>query len=101
MRSTPPRTSAPTSRTRAISSICWHGSASAASPAAQILHTAELLFHDHVPAQRCGLATCWIHRRAGQDGFGATRAPEGEVRPDFRFESLAAMADAHRAEQTR
>jgi 2-haloalkanoic acid dehalogenase type II len=65
----------------------------------QILHTAESLFHDHVPAQRCGLATCWIHRRAGQDGFGATRAPEGEVRPDFRFESLAALADAHRAEQ--
>jgi 2-haloalkanoic acid dehalogenase type II len=68
---------------------------------AQILHTAESLFHDHLPAQRCGLATCWIHRRAGQDGFGATRAPEGEVRPpDFRFESLAAMAEAHRAEQS-
>jgi 2-haloacid dehalogenase len=68
---------------------------------AQILHTAESLFHDHVPAKRCGLATCWIHRRAGQDGFGATRAPEGEVSPDFRFESLAAMAEAHQAEQTR
>jgi len=68
---------------------------------AQILHTAESLFHDHLPAQRRGLATCWIHRRAGQDGFGATRAPAGEVRPDFRFESLAALAEAHRAEQRR
>ena len=66
---------------------------------ARILHTAESLFHDHVPAQACGLATCWIHRRAGQHGFGATRAPAGAVRPDFRFESLAAMAAAHRAEQ--
>ena len=31
-------------------------------------------------------------------GHGATRAPDADVRPDFRFESLAAMADAHRAE---
>ena len=67
----------------------------------QILHTAESLFHDHVPAKACGLATCWIHRRAGRQGFGATRAPEDEVRPDFRFATLAAMAAAHRAEQAR
>ena len=67
----------------------------------QILHTAESLFHDHVPATACGLATCWIHRRAGQAGHGATRAPGGAVRTDFRFESLGAMAAAHRAEQTR
>ena len=65
----------------------------------QILHTAESLYHDHMPAKRFGLATCWIHRRAGREGHGATRSPEGEVRPDFRFETLAAMAAAHRAEQ--
>ena len=65
----------------------------------QILHTAESLFHDHVPAKRAGLVTCWIHRRAGEEGFGATRAPADEVRPDFRFATLAAMAAAHRAEQ--
>jgi 2-haloacid dehalogenase len=66
---------------------------------AQILHTAESLYHDHVPARRVGLATCWIHRRSGKAGHGATRQPEAEVRPDFRFETLAAMAAAHRAEQ--
>ena len=65
----------------------------------QILHTAESLYHDHVPAKRVGLATCWIHRRAGKAGRGATRQPEAEVRPDFRFETLGAMAAAHRAEQ--
>jgi 2-haloacid dehalogenase len=65
----------------------------------QILHTAESLHHDHVPAKRIGLATCWIHRRAGKEGHGATRVPDGEVRPDFRFESLAAMTTAHRAER--
>jgi 2-haloacid dehalogenase len=64
----------------------------------EILHTAESLHHDHIPARRIGLATCWIHRRAGKEGHGATRVPEEGVRPDFRFESLAAMADAHRAE---
>jgi 2-haloacid dehalogenase/putative hydrolase of the HAD superfamily len=64
----------------------------------QILHTAESLYHDHLPAKRFGLATCWIHRRAGQGGHGATRAPELEVTPDFRFATLAEMADAHRAE---
>ena len=64
----------------------------------QILHTAESLYHDHVPARRCGLATCWIDRRAGQAGAGATRAPEVEVKPDFRFATLAEMAAAHRAE---
>ena len=65
---------------------------------AQILHTAESLFHDHIPAKRIGLATCWIHRRAGKAGHGATRMPEADVRPDFRFETLGAMAEAHRAE---
>jgi 2-haloacid dehalogenase len=64
----------------------------------QILHTAESLYHDHLPAKRCGLASCWIHRRAGRGGHGATRAPELEVTPDFRFATLAEMADAHRAE---
>ena len=65
----------------------------------QILHTAESLYHDHVPAKRVGLATCWIHRRAGQAGHGATHRPDTEVQPDFRFPTLEAMAAAHRAER--
>ena len=65
----------------------------------QVLHTAQSLYHDHVPAKRFGLATCWIDRRAGQAGAGATRPPEVEVRPDFRFATLAEMADVHRAER--
>jgi 2-haloalkanoic acid dehalogenase type II len=67
----------------------------------QILHTAESLYHDHIPAKRFGLATCWIHRRAGQSGHGATRPPEVEVTPDFRFATLGEMAAAHRAESGR
>ncbi|MGH6918054.1 MAG: haloacid dehalogenase type II [Geminicoccaceae bacterium] len=66
---------------------------------AEVLHTAESLHHDHIPAQRIELATCWIHRRAGKEGHGATRVPGSAVQPDFRFESLAAMVEAHRAER--
>ena len=60
----------------------------------KILHTAQSLFHDHVPAKAAGLATAWIDRRHDKEGWGATAAPEEEVRPDFRFESLGAMAEA-------
>ena len=62
----------------------------------QILHTAESLFHDHHPANQFGLASCWIHRRHEQQGFGATRDPGEMPRYDFCFTSLAEMAKAHR-----
>lgn len=64
----------------------------------EILHTAESLFHDHAPANKHGLANAWIYRRHAQDGFGATRDPGLEPRFDFRFNSMAEMAAAHRAE---
>ncbi len=63
-----------------------------------ILHTAESLFHDHTPANRHGLKSCWIYRRHGQKGFGATVDPGETPAYDFRFNSMAEMADAHRAE---
>ena len=65
----------------------------------QILHVAQSLFHDHVPANRCGLHSAWIDRRQGSAGWGATPSPEAGVHYDFRFASLAEMAAAHRAEQ--
>jgi 2-haloalkanoic acid dehalogenase type II len=65
---------------------------------ADILHTAESLFHDHAPANDFGLANCWIHRRHDKQGFGATMDPGRMPKTDFRFTSLAAMAEAHRAE---
>ena len=64
----------------------------------EILHTAESLFHDHVPARKIGLATCWIHRRHEQGGFGATMNPGAAPKSDFRFNSLAELAEAHRNE---
>ena len=65
----------------------------------KILHTAESLFHDHVPANRFGLASCWIFRRHDKEGFGATSQPAEMPRIDFRFNSLGEMAEAHRKEK--
>ena len=62
-----------------------------------ILHTAESLFHDHVPANQFGLTSCWIHRRHAAGGFGATMTPSLMPRYEFRFTSLGEMAEAHRA----
>ncbi|MEM7535564.1 MAG: haloacid dehalogenase type II [Chloroflexota bacterium] len=62
---------------------------------ANILHTAESMFHDHAPANRHGLASCWIYRRYAQEGFGATMNPGDMPHYDFRFNSMAEMAEAH------
>jgi 2-haloalkanoic acid dehalogenase type II len=62
----------------------------------QILHVAESLFHDHKPANEIGLTSCWIYRRHGQLGFGATMDPGAQPRIDFRFKSMAEFAQAHR-----
>ena len=65
---------------------------------ARVLHTAQSLFHDHVPAAAAGLATCWIDRRKGRPGWGATMPPPSEVQVDFHFGSMAELAEAHRRE---
>ncbi len=62
---------------------------------ASILHTAQSLFHDHVPAQQIGLRTAWIDRRAGASGGGATMPVPNGSQWDFRFPSLADMVKAH------
>lgn len=63
-----------------------------------ILHTAESLFHDHAPANRHGLASCWIYRRHGQQGFGATMNPGAIPKHNYRFNSMADLVAAHREE---
>ena len=59
-----------------------------------LLHVAQSLFHDHVPAQRAGLPTVWIHRRHDRRGWGATPQPPMPVTPDWEFPSMAAFAAA-------
>lgn len=61
------------------------------APPERVLHVAQSLFHDHVPAKAMGLTTVWIDRRADKAGFGAT--PPAEATPDLVVPSLAALAD--------
>jgi 2-haloacid dehalogenase len=59
-------------------------------PRERILHVAQSLFHDHVPAKALGMTTVWIDRRQGRGG-GAS--PDVEARPDATFPSMQAFAD--------
>ena len=63
-----------------------------------ILHTAESMFHDHAPANKHGLANCWIYRRHDKEGFGATMNPGEMPQYDFVFNSMAELAAAHQEE---
>ncbi|CAG2137568.1 hypothetical protein LMG31506_01861 [Cupriavidus yeoncheonensis] len=62
------------------------------APRSQILHVAQSLYHDHVPAQALGLQTVWINRRRGKPGFGAV--PKAEAVPDTEFDDMRSFAEA-------
>ena len=64
----------------------------------QILHTAQSLFHDHVPATKMGLATCWIDRRHNQEGWGATAPPPADATINFHMNSMAEFVRQHGGE---
>ena len=60
----------------------------------ELLHVAQSLFHDHVPARREGLPSVWINRRHDRPGWGATPEPDEEFGYDMEFASMGAFADA-------
>jgi len=59
-------------------------------PPSRILHVAQSLFHDHVPAKRLGLRTVWVNRRHGRPGAGAT--PPANATPDLEVPDMATLA---------
>jgi FMN phosphatase YigB (HAD superfamily) len=65
---------------------------------AEILHTAESMFHDHAPANSVGLRSAWIYRRHADEGYGATKHPGEMPKYDFVFNSMADLVAAHQAE---
>ena len=62
-------------------------------PRERLLHVAESLYHDHVPAQAIGLRSVWIDRRRG-DASTASPQPDQLVRPDWTFTSMGDFAAA-------
>jgi 2-haloacid dehalogenase len=61
-------------------------------PRERILHVAQSLFHDHVPAKALGLTTAWINRRHDRPGAGAT--PPAEATPDVEAPDMATFSAA-------
>jgi len=61
---------------------------------ADILHTAQSQYHDIGISRRLGMTNAWIQRRHAQKGYGGTIEPEAFTEPDYRFTSLAELADA-------
>jgi 2-haloacid dehalogenase len=68
----------------------------------EVLHVAQSLYHDHVPAQNFGLATVWIDRQRLSEGgdWGATAHVEHLPVTDYRFLSMAELAQAARSANT-
>jgi 2-haloacid dehalogenase len=67
----------------------------------RILHVAQSLFHDILPAKSVGLATLWINRRKDIGGWGATPVPPAgsdAARPDFEVAGMADLVALHRAQ---
>jgi 2-haloacid dehalogenase len=60
-------------------------------PRERILHVAQSLYHDHVPAKSLGMTTVWIDRRCGKEGSGAT--PPATARPDLALPDMRSFAE--------
>lgn len=58
-------------------------------PVTRILHVAQSLYHDHVPAQRLGFRTAWINRPSLLSDTGL--APRTTVRTDMTLPNLARL----------
>lgn len=63
----------------------------------QILHVAQSLYHDIVPANALGLKTVWVNRRKGKPGFGAT--PEAVAEPDIEVRDLHSLVESITVDQ--
>lgn len=60
----------------------------------EVLHVAQSQYHDIGAARRLGLATCWVERRSGRVGSGATPASAEITTPDVHVGSVAELAAA-------
>ncbi len=64
----------------------------------EILHVAQSLTHDMIPATKMGMTKIWINRRHGAEGHGATSPPQDEYTIEREFNSMADFVEAHRKE---
>ena len=63
----------------------------------RLLHAAQSVYHDVVPARSLGISTVWVNRKSARPGIGAVRAsalPDSEKRADLEVPNLAGLAAA-------
>jgi 2-haloacid dehalogenase len=58
----------------------------------QLMHAAQSVYHDVVPARSLGISTVWVNRKSARPGIGAVRASAGQ--PDLEVCDLAGLAAA-------
>ena len=57
-----------------------------------LLHVAQSVYHDIVPAASMGISTVWVNRRHEKTGFGATLPTSGQ--PDWEVPDLKTLVEA-------
>ncbi|NJL68644.1 MAG: haloacid dehalogenase type II [Microcoleus sp. SM1_3_4] len=57
----------------------------------KLLHVAQSLYHDIVPAASMGISTVWVNRRHNKTGFGATMPASGQ--PDLEVPDLKTLVE--------
>jgi 2-haloacid dehalogenase len=63
----------------------------------RLLHAAQSVYHDVVPARSLGISTVWVNRKSARPGIGAVRtsaAVISEKQPDMEVPNLATLAAA-------
>ena len=65
---------------------------------AQLLHVAESLYHDVVPARSLGIATVWVNRRQGRSAAATKLA---DAYPDLEVATVEELADLAVSPSTR
>jgi 2-haloacid dehalogenase len=56
----------------------------------RLLHAAQSVYHDVIPAQSLGIRSVWVNRQSARPGVGAVRAATG--RPDLEVPDVATLA---------
>jgi 2-haloacid dehalogenase len=63
----------------------------------RLLHAAQSIYHDVVPARSLGISTVWVNRKSARPGIGAVRISAesaSERQPDIEVPDLATLAAA-------
>jgi len=60
-------------------------------PPEQILHCAQSVYHDVIPARSFGMSTVWVNRSSPRAGVGAVKSASGK--PDLEVPNLETLAN--------